>query len=141
MYSKKARVESMVYLSRYKNIGCLLQEDIYHGGIPMVPQFYLSQWVSVATITKDQPQEEYSKRIKWKIKKRYPRFVLFYGSENLELRVKKIQKILPGIVYETTILPGFIDDILYRLNPRNSNQTIIIYRNTEFFPDKISSTP
>jgi len=141
MYSKRARVESMVYLSRYKNIGCILQEDIYHGGVPMMPMFYLNQWVGVGEITKERPQEKYAKLIKWVIRKRYPRFVLFYGTENLEQRVKKVKELLPEIVYETTIRPGFIDDLLYRMNPRNTNQTIIIYRNSEFIPDKISSTP
>jgi hypothetical protein len=140
MYSKKARVESMVYLSRYKNIGCILQEDVNHSGMPMVPMYYLSQWIAVEMITKEQPQEIYAKRIKWIIKNRQPKFVLFYGPENLDQRVINVQKILPGIVYETTILPGFIDDLLYRVNPRNSNQTIIIYRNTELIPNKISST-
>ena len=74
-------------------------------------------------------------------KKRYPRFVLFYGQENLDQRVDKVKELLPGIVYETKILPGFIDDLLYHLNPRNTNQTIIIYRNTELIPSKISSAP
>jgi hypothetical protein len=141
MYSKRARVESMVYLSRYKEIGCILQEDINHSGIPMPPLFYLTQWVSAPTITKERPYEEYSRYLRWRIKNRYPRFVLFYGPENLEQRVKAIQGILPGIIYETTIQPGYIDDFLYKINPRNSNQTIIIYRNPDFFPDKISPTP
>jgi hypothetical protein len=139
MYSKKARVESMVYLSRYKNIHGVLQEDIYHSGVPLIPQFYLKQWIGAGDITQDHPQEAYSKLLKRVIRNRYPRFVLFYGSENIDQRVKNLQKLLPGIVYETTIYPGFIDDLLFRLNPRNTNQTIIIYRNTEFFPIKISS--
>ena len=106
-----------------------------------MPMFYLNQWVGVGEITKERPQEKYAKLIKWVIRKRYPRFVLFYGTENLEQRVKKVKELLPEIVYETTIRPGFIDDLLYRMNPRNTNQTIIIYRNSEFIPDKISSTP
>jgi hypothetical protein len=141
MYSKKAQVESMVYLSRYKNIRCVLQEDIYHGGVPLIPQYYLKQWVGVGDITKEHSQEAYAKLIKWIVKNRYPRFVLFYGSENLEQRVRKVKELLPDIVYETTVRPGFIDDLLYRLNPRNTNQTIIIYRNSEFYPCKISSAP
>jgi hypothetical protein len=141
MYSKKARVESMVYLSRYHNIRCILQEDIYHSGIPLIPQYYLKQWVGVGEITNEQSQEVYAARLKYVIKNKYPRFVFFYGIKNLDHRVKKVQEMLPGIVYETTILPGFIDDLLFRMNPRNTNQTIVIYRNTELVPEKISSTP
>jgi len=141
MYSKKARVESMVYLSRYSDIVCILQEDIYHNGVPMIPQYYLKQWVGAGEITKEKNQDDYAKLIKKVQKKRYPRFVLFYGQENLDQRVDKVKELLPGIVYETKILPGFIDDLLYHLNPRNTNQTIIIYRNTELIPSKISSAP
>ena len=72
---------------------------------------------------------------------RYPRFVFFYGQENLGQRVKELKQLLPGLVYETTIEPGFIDEILYKANPVNANQTIIIYRNASLIPDKITSKP
>lgn len=141
MYSKKARVESMVYLSRYKNISSILEEDIYHSGIPMLPQYYLKQWAHVGEITNERPKEVFAELLKLVSPKQYPRFVLFYSTDNLGQRVKNVQELLPGIVYETTIHPGFIDDILYRMNPRNTNQTIVIYRNADLIPDKISSTP
>ena len=71
----------------------------------------------------------------------YPRFVIFYGPEHLEQRIENLKKLLPDIVYETTIEPGFIDELLYRANPVNANQTIYIYRNTKFIPNKITVAP
>lgn len=141
MYSKKARVEAMVYLSRYKEINNILNEDSNRSSAAMVPQFYLKQWVRVGEISKQMPIELYEKWMRSVKTSKYPRFVFFYGQENLDQRVAKLQKLLPGIVYEATIEPGFIDEILYRANPVNANQTIIIYRNTSFIPDKITSAP
>ena len=141
MYSKKARVEAMVYLSRYKEISNILIEDSNRSGAVIIPQFYLQQWVKVGEISKEKPSELYVAWMNSVNASRYPRFVLVYGAEQLEQRVADLKKLLPGIVYETTIEPGFIDEILYRANPVNANQTIYIYRNTEFIPDKITSAP
>jgi hypothetical protein len=58
-------------------------------------------------------------------------FVLFYSDENLLARVDSMKKEIPDLVYETTIYPGFIDKIMYRINPVNQNETIYIYRNNE----------
>jgi hypothetical protein len=63
-----------------------------------------------------------------------PGFILFPGNERLPERVAKIRESFPGIVYETTIEPGLIDQVLHRLNPINQNNVIIIYRNTDLFP-------
>jgi hypothetical protein len=65
-----------------------------------------------------------------------PRFVLFYTTENLDERVKHMKAYYPELVYETTVEPGFVDQVLYKLNPKNTNQTIYIYRNTYYFPEK-----
>ena len=141
MYSKKARVEAMVYLSRYKEIRNILIEDSNRRSAVMIPQFYLQQWVRVGEISKELPSELYMEWMHSVNADRYPRFVIFYGSEHLEQRVENVKKILPCIVYETTIEPGFIDELLYRANPVNANQTIFIYRNTNFISNKITFAP
>ncbi len=54
MYSKRARVESMVYLSKYKDsIDYLLLEDTNHGTPKMPPEFYLGKWVGCYELSKD----------------------------------------------------------------------------------------
>lgn len=141
MYSKKARVEGMVYLSRYKDITNILIEDINRSGAVIIPQFYLQQWVKVGEISKKNPSELYAKWMHSVNANRYPRFVIFYGPEQLEQRLGNLKKLLPGIIYETTIEPGFIDGLLYRANPVNANQTIYIYRNTHLIPNKITAAP
>ena len=139
MYSKKARVEAMVYLSRYKEVKNILLEDSNRTGVVVIPQFYLQQWVKTEEISQNKPPERYAQWMLSVDSSEYPRFVIFYGAELLEERVQKLKKLLPGLVYETTIEPGFIDEILYRANPINANQTIYIYRNTVLIPGKINS--
>ena len=137
MYSKKARVESMCYLSKYSGIKTILLEDIFHGTPQMPPEYYLGQWISTYDVSKDSPQDSIKMKIdRWGYDT-YPRFILFFDDKGIDERVRKIEEITPNIEYETTIKPGFIDDLLFRMNPKNANQTIVIYRNKDFYPKKI----
>jgi hypothetical protein len=137
-YSKRARVESMCYLSKYPHLTYLMVEDTNHGRAEMLPLFYLGQWdVSVWEVKPQKPASMFIKQIK-KIGWEYaPRFVLFYGTENLDKRLDSIKMGAPHLEYETTIEPGFIDKMMYKLNKHNSNQTMVIYRNKDFFPVKL----
>ena len=137
-YSKKSRVEAMTYLSRYKDIEVVLLEDSNHSSAKMVPQFYLGQWVEIISKTNEglsytSPRPTINNSVVAD-----SRFVLFFEDTNLEKRVQDLKKDLPGLVYETTLEPGFIDEVMFLLNKVNLNQTIYIYRNQALVPDKIS---
>ena len=137
MYSKRSRVESMYYLSKYPHVTCILLEDIFKNEPDMPPQFYLGQWVQVLNVSQKYPLSDLRAYLNpWDTNRR-PRFVLFFDDTDIAKRVDTLKTILPDIAYETTIKPSFVDDIMYRLNPRNTNQTVVIYRNTDFYPDKI----
>jgi hypothetical protein len=124
-YSKRARVESMCYLSKYKHIKGLVLEDSNHSSPKIPPLFYLGQWVNYYNISESQPLDSL-KKILPKIKK--PDYILFFENKNLDIRLKNCKTLFPNITYETTIQPSFIDNILYKLNPKNANQTIYIYK-------------
>jgi hypothetical protein len=137
MYSKKSRVESMTYLSKYPNLKCIMLEDIYKDQPDMPPLFYTGQWPIVFNVAKNSPLDSIQKKLlrwgpTWN-----PRFVLFFDDKDIGPRVDSIKKVVPNLEYETTVKPSFIDDVMFRLNPRNTNQTIVIYRNDDFFPKKI----
>jgi hypothetical protein len=137
-YSKRARVESMYYLSKYPNIRYLLAEDSNHGKTEMFPYFYLGQWdVYAHKVTPEKHVKDFMTYLKSAGTEYEPRFVLFFGTENLDKRIDSLKLCLPNLEYETTIEPGFIDDLLFHMNPRNSNQTMTIYRNTNYFPVKM----
>ncbi len=125
MYSKKARVESMVYLSRYPDIRNILLEDTHRGSAKMPPLFYLKQWVNVFEITKEKPVYKYKEFLKSN-KNSYPKFVLFFDEKDLKPRLDSIISIFPNLQFETKISPGLVDIVLYKLNPKNANETIYI---------------
>lgn len=129
MYSKKARVESMRYLSADKaNIDYLLLEDTNHGTPKMPPEFYLGKWVSCYELSQEHPLDSLKAKFARYGPRYYPDYVLFFEDKNLDQRVATVKTLLPGMRYETTIQPGFIDKVLYMLNPKNANQVIYIYK-------------
>ncbi len=134
MYSKKARVESMTYLSRYNNIPAILLEDTNHANASTMPLYYLEQWPEVYKVSKERKMEDFI--IGMKKSQIIPGFVLFYGDDALSSRIENIKRAIPNLEPETIIQPGLPDKLLYWLNPINANQTVIIYRNTDIFPRK-----
>ena len=137
-YSKKSRVESMIYLSHYKNIKYILTENTNAYDTKLVPEFYLGQWIHTFDISKSYPLDSLNGLLNnSKYEDVLPRFFIFEESKNIGERVLNVKHYFPNIEYETTIYPSFIDNLLYRLNPINANQIIIIYRNKDFYPQKV----
>lgn len=130
MYSKKARVESMTYLSKYKEINYFALEDIHRNVTRFPPLYYLNNWVDYESIMQDTDFNKLIKDKNWSEVSNQPDFVLFYQPADLEERVEKMKQTLPGLVYETTIYPGNADKVLHWLNPINANENIYIYRNS-----------
>jgi len=138
MYSKKARVESMTYLSKYENVEYLLLEDVNRWEILMPPTFYLGESLRILyELSGRHPYDSLKVQIENYGEATNPRFVLFFDEKDLDTRVESVKILLPNIVFETTIKPGFLDQLIYRLNPINANETVTIYKNTDFYPEKI----
>jgi uncharacterized membrane protein YqaE (UPF0057 family) len=148
-YSKKSRVEAMLYLLKYKEISSLVIEDTNRSSAAFVPQFYSGHWTTVYLL--GNPGKKIEDPCKLDANGRYfktplsidyfkcldsihlPDFVLFSGNKNLEARVNDMKRIFPGLELETTVEPGFIDQIMFRLNPVNNNQSIYIYKTKVHF--------
>ncbi len=128
----------MTYLSVYKDINVLLLENSNHSGAKMIPQFYLGQWVEIISKTDEGFSYTSPRPLINNSAIADSRFVLFFDDTNLEKRVEELKKDLPQLVYETTLKSGFIDEVMFWLNPVNQNQTIYIYRNQALIPNKIS---
>lgn len=129
IYSKKARVESMTYLSQYTDIKYFIIEDVNKNVLRFPPMFYLEKWVPYDALMQNQKFSDFSRMKNWKNKSKQPDFVLFFQPDNIELRVNKMKKLFPHLVFETMIKPGKADKVLHWLNPINDNQNIYIYRN------------
>ncbi len=137
MYSKRARVESMAYLSRYPDISEIMVAD-QNNKPELFPLFYLNQWPHIYEELKDQETTDSLLVNVSKMKSdRQPRFILFTGDDNLSERIIKARQYFPYLVYETTIETGLVDKVMHRLNPINKNKRVYIYRNTAFIPKKL----
>jgi len=137
MYSKKARVESMVYLSRYENLDYFVIEDINKDVLRFPPMFYLKKWIPYDAIMEKDTLSLLVAQKGWKKVENQPGFVLFFEPNNIENRVDTMLKVFPGLVFEKKVTPGYLDRVLHWLNPINDNQNIYIYRNTEVIKDAI----
>ena len=129
----------MTYLSKYKNdFNSFIIEDISKKVLSHPPQFYLGKYMNYHAILKNSgTYKQFYKEVKsGKISE--PGFILFYHDKDLQMRVDSMKAVYPEITYETKIKPGFIDNILFRLNPINDNQNIYIYRNKSVIPDKLN---
>lgn len=129
MYSKRSRVESMLYMSKYQNIHSFLIENSVDNMTLWSPLFYCGQYPTEYNITNNNPVD--TSNIPWSAVNE-PRFVLFYTHDRLDERVTMMKKIMPQLQYETTIYPSFIDQIMSTINPVNKNYIVTIYRNNRF---------
>ncbi len=137
MYSKQARVESMIYMAKYGDINNFLIEDINQTVLRFPPQFYLQNWYNYQTLMEDDDFDVFAKKQSVEPVSKQPGFVLFYQPDNIDSRVKKMKIIYPGLEFETIIEPGFMDRVMYWLNPINDNQNIYLYRNKRVLPNEI----
>jgi len=128
-YSKRHRVESMYYLNEKLNSPEFIVDDYNNWNYLMPPQYYFGRWIKVKGITQEHPayavHNYYFKENPTRDK---PKYIVFWEAKNLKQRIDSVKKYWPGITYETTIEPSFIDKTLYWLNPENSNETAEIYR-------------
>ena len=128
-YSKKARVESMLYLSCYQHIEHLTKMT----NVPMLPFFYLGQWVPRTDIDNEHIGAGAQELI---ANGQEPRFVLLTDNSNAASTLDSLKLYFPDLVFETDIKPSFFDNIMYTLNSHNKNETLLIYRNQKYFPEK-----
>lgn len=121
-YTKKSRVESMyaIYNNNMLNEKILL-EGSAETKPSMLPQFYARSWTCKFTdrIEATQPllvaeNASYD-------------YIYFFGEENLTERRKAYRAIYPHLRLVQVCPPSFIDALLRKMNPRNTNQYIEVW--------------
>jgi hypothetical protein len=123
-YTKKNRVEAMVYLSKKSDVKNLLVENSNNSdGIPS-PLFYLRKWPTQYFVTNRTNLDSFYHGIS---DADQPNYAIFYEQGNLQKRVAALGQYY-NLRYETTIYPSFIDDFMYRINPVNDNAVTYIYK-------------
>ena len=132
-YSKKARVEAMVYLSNYPESDYYIIEGMLSNGVRMPVETYADHHFK--------GHGEVHKRNPWDAEvdfiNEYPvSFVLFEGEENLDERLAEAKKYIPNLVFDVKCEESFLDALVQAINPINENYPIIIYRNADVIPEK-----
>ncbi len=129
-YSKRSRVESMIYLSAKKDFKRLVVEESFRDDFSMPPFFYLGKWYRggyIDGVTTKFPVDSLCARVRAHPEV-MPNYVIFFDEENLEQRVKNFKTCFPKIKFEAEIEPGFFDKTIHWLNPINKNYTAYIYK-------------
>ena len=118
----------MVYLSQKKDLKNVLIEESNHDDYTMPPRFYLKNWKSEFYLTRLFPLDSLVERIKGLPPESTPNYVVFVQPENIGMRVIGLKKIFPHLTFEAIIQPGFIDNVMFRLNKHNANFTSYIFK-------------
>ncbi len=125
-YSKKSRVESMLYLRKRGDVSNLIIES--EAEAPRPPLYYLGKEVNFYTLT---AADSLPKLTLYIPNGPYPEpnYIIMSGNHKLPERVERLKKLYPQMKFEKSFSPGLIDNIAYRLNPNhNDNETWYIYR-------------
>lgn len=135
-YSKKSRVEAMVFLHEQGDCVNFIQEKSISAGPSQVPQYYWGKWAHYYAYNQDQDLHELITSFPEKEQKYagslsphpLPNYVLFYNDENLTERIARMKSYYPNLKYQITIHPGWFDEMLFRLNPLNTRETVHVYK-------------
>jgi hypothetical protein len=143
--SKISKPSAMLYLHPYRgNIEAIVLDYNNRPETVFLPLSYLGKWVQVYQDVKDETIPDslqyihvtrYQKRVrsleslKLMPDAKYPQYVLFYGEDNLDERVAKMQNYYPDLTFDKRIDQSILDDLLYSANPKfNQNMDFYIYR-------------
>ncbi|MCH8331072.1 MAG: hypothetical protein IH946_06795 [Bacteroidetes bacterium] len=127
-YSKKNRVESMLYLSTKSDLTNFVLESSHNNRYILPPLFYLDKWVSYHYITQKRDLEWFTEKMKTIAVEKKPNYVVFIEEENIDERIEAFIAAFPGTRFEIEIEPSNIDKLLHWLNPLNRNEKTYIYK-------------
>ncbi|MDP4210577.1 MAG: glycosyltransferase family 39 protein [Bacteroidota bacterium] len=143
-YSKKSRIEAMYYFYNKGKVERILAEDSNRYGVQMLPNFYSGKWMTIYNLDKTEMPDSsyvgklreaghyyndiYTARYFTVHPDKYPQYVLFIGDKRLDERINNLKPCFPKLAFVKKYEPGFIDKVLYKLNPVNKNETVFIYK-------------
>jgi hypothetical protein len=129
-YGKRSRCESMYYLRDRNDVKSLY---ISGGKLGMIkpPLFYLGRNINAYSIDDSAKvlKNENDSKMKEAVFVR-PNYIVFFGKDELDKRIDIFKKNTHSrLEYLSELEPSFIDNILYKLNPRgNKNTSAFIFK-------------
>lgn len=125
--SKKSRMDSMYALYKHsKGNEHILLEATGESTPEMMPFFYAGNWdfkIAERRLEDTTSLQTY---------KTYPHdFIFFFGQKNLDKRIGEFKEIYPKMTKQNEIQPSLVDRTLHKINPRNSNSYIEIWKTNQ----------
>lgn len=122
-YTKKSRVEAMYHLYEkgYKQ-GRFLLEGSSSGNVSMLPLFYANNWKAQESVRIDPSAPLVVDSIG-----NYD-FIFFFDEKELPKRIEQYKAIYPNMKCTLKSYPSTIDVVLRKLNPRNANEYIEVWK-------------
>jgi hypothetical protein len=130
-YSKKSRVEAMYTLYAKPVSGIVLVGG--NLGVTQPPMFYVGVYpVPIYEINDDVQLGHVKTELDTGAVR--PTYAVFFGEEDIDKRVQQIESSLAlKLSLERRIEASFLDDVFYRLNPKNNkNQTTYVFKVVSF---------
>lgn len=136
-YSKRSRVEAMLYLYDKNDVQGIIVENRLEGGAEMLPRFYAGTWAPVYKVTKQDSLFSYKEEWAELPESEKPNYILFTENQDdkLEDRIEYMKHVFPDIRYETTVEVSVIDRIHADINPHVDNDRYYIYKIYEYAED------
>jgi len=122
-YSKESRVEAMyaLYENGLENERILL-EGTRSTKPSMMPKFYADSWYC-SFIERTEPTQSLTV-----LDNQQYDYIFFFGKEDLESRIKSYLSLYPQLTLVKKCEPSFLDEVARKINPRNSNQYIEVWK-------------
>ena len=125
-YSKRARVESMLFLRNKPNADRIMIDATSRAPHKALPQYYASNWTMQFRVLEKERDYGF-------VETKFPqKYVLFFGQIDLEKRLQKMEGITGPLTQEYVALPSLIDRTLQSMNSVNANDTIFVYSRNLF---------
>ena len=125
-YSKRSRVEGMIYLRQRGDVRNIIMEG--EVSLQRPPLFYLGKHLDNYVLPPGGNMEQLKTEINTSGKPA-PNYIIMAGSHDFEKRLAVIKTLFPLIKKETVVTTSFVDNLAHWLNPKhNQNENWYIYR-------------
>jgi hypothetical protein len=126
-YSKESRVEAMYTLYEKPISGIVMvggklgvpQPPMFYAGVYPIPIYYINDDTQLTPLKTELDNRTF-----------HPNYIIFFSREDIVQRVQNVESILKlKFTLMRQIEPSFLDDMFYRLNPRNNkNETTFVFK-------------
>jgi hypothetical protein len=128
-YSKRSRIESMIYLRKKGDVTNLIMEG--EVSLQRPPTFYLGKHLENFVLPPDGDLKTLMDQILMSSRPG-PNYIIMAGDQQMEERISRIKNMFPGLVKDTVITTSFVDNLAHWLNPKhNQNENWHIYKLSE----------